>query len=262
MKNKTKYNFIARAALVALVLTVTLAFSANAASPYASSHGSGFNPVGIAAPASTLWYNGDLDGRNGLANETNTFGAGVQAGVYDDFNVTGPGWNLSAVFSDNLANTTINGVSWEIRQGVSEMNPGTLIASGSTTTNFTVTPTGRNAFGFLEYQVEVTGINVTLAPGNYFLNVTPNGSIDGGRSFQSTTSGANCIGTPCGNNYNSWFNSTTFGTVFDATGNQLGAGTWDFSGGVVGTVVPEPATVALVTCGLGALLIAVRRRRS
>ena len=36
----------------------------------------------------------------------------------------------------------------------------------------------------------------------------------------------------------------------------------NLEGAVIGTVVPEPATVALLTCGVGALLIAVRRRRS
>jgi hypothetical protein len=60
-----------------------------------------------------LWYNGDFNGVNGLANERNTLV--TQAAVYDDFNVTAPlGWNVTAVFSDNLPNTTITAADWEI----------------------------------------------------------------------------------------------------------------------------------------------------
>src|SRR5438552_9047231 len=223
-----------RAALLALVLTAAFALNASAV---------------------TLWYNGDFNGVNGLANERNTLVS--QAAVYDDFNVTGPGWHIIAVFSDNLLNTTVTGADWEIRSGISEGNSGTLVASGTTSTPV-ATLTGRSGFGFLEYQVLVTGLNVNLAPGTYWLNVTPIG--DGaGRSFNSTTSGANCIGTPCGNDQNAFFNSTYFGYYFTSTANV--SQPYDYSNGVIGTVVPEPATVALLTCGVGALLIAARRRR-
>lgn len=235
---KNKYNF----ALLALALTA--AFTLNTTAFAAAT-----------PPGGTYWYNGDFNGINGLANEQNTVVS--QAGVYDDFNVTGGSITLSGVFSDNLISTNVTGASWEIRSGVSEMNAGTLVASGSVGigNNLSVQLTGRSGFGFNEYQVYVTGLSVSLAPGTYFLNVTPTG--DGtGRSFDSDTSGANCIGTPCGNNGNAFFNSTFFGTFFDTTANQGQPG--DFS---MGVVVPEPATIALVTCGAGALLIAALRRR-
>ena len=82
-----------------------------------------------------LWYNGDWNGVNGLANEENTaIGEGEFASVYDDFNVPSGGWTLTSVFSDNLSFTHITGATWEIRQGISEGNGGTLIASGMTMT--------------------------------------------------------------------------------------------------------------------------------
>jgi hypothetical protein len=250
---KNKYNLIA----IALVLTAAFALTANAASPSYSAYGpGGVSLGGIHTPDATLWYNGDFDGTNGLANEQNTIVS--QAGVYEDFNVTGGGWNITSLFSDNLLNTTVTGANWEIRSGVSEGSGGTLIASGTTNAPL-VTLTGRSGFGFLEYMVQVTGINVTLAPGHYWMNVTPVGN-GGGRSFNSTTSGANCVGTPCGNNQMAFFNSTFFGATFTSTANE-GQPT-DFSDGVIGTVVPEPATVALLTCGLGAVVIAIRRRRA
>jgi hypothetical protein len=157
-------------------------------------------------------------------------------------------------------NTTVTAADWEIRSGVSEGNAGTLIASGTTNAP-TVMPTGRCGFGLCEYMVEVTGLNVFLpmlpSGQHYWLNVTPVGNGTG-RSFNSTTSGTNCVGTPCGNDQNAFFNSTFFGAFFTSTMTE--GQPYDYSNGVIGTVVPEPGTVALLTCGVG-VLIALRRRR-
>ncbi len=181
-----------------------------------------------------LWYNGDFNGVNGLANENNdSLSAGPIASVYDDFIVpSGPAWNVTSVFSDNLLNTNVTGATWEIRQGVAEGTGGTLIASGMTMTPV-VTLTGRSGFGFNEFMVEVIGLNVSLPPGTYWLNVTPIGDLTG-RSFDSTTSGANCVGMPCGNDLNAFFNSAFFGANWQNTAEQGQPS--DFSMGVNGTV--------------------------
>ena len=191
--------------------------------------------------SSMLWYNGDFDGVNGLGNEQDTsLGAGQFAHIYDDFDVTDPnGWNVTSVYSDNLVSTNITGATWEIRQGISEGNGGSLIASGMTLTP-TVTATGRSGMGLNEFQVEVTGLSVHLDLGSYFLNVTPIGDLTG-RSFDSTTSGANCISTPCGNNQNAFFDSNFFGAVFTSTAN-FGQPN-DYSMGVNGTPVTPPPPV-------------------
>jgi hypothetical protein len=111
--------------------------------------------------------------------------------------------------------------------------------------------------------VEVTGLNVFLpmlpSGQHYWLNVTPVGNGTGG-IYNSTTSGLDCVGTPCGNDDNAFWNSTYFGVFFDHTSNHCD-GCNDFSMGVIGSVIPEPAPLALLTCGMGALL-AVHRRRS
>src|ERR1700726_300170 len=101
---KNNYKFTARAALFALALATAFFLDTTAIAQ---------------APPGSFWYNGDFNGVNGLANERNT---GVsQAAVYDDFNVpAGQMWNLVAVFSDNLLNTTVTGADWEIRTGLSE----------------------------------------------------------------------------------------------------------------------------------------------
>ncbi|MGH8095566.1 MAG: dockerin type I domain-containing protein [Chthoniobacterales bacterium] len=192
-------------------------------------------PTPTPTPAGALWYNGDFNGVNGLSNEDNTsLGSGQFGSVYDDFIISDPtGWDVSAVYSDNLSNTNITGATWEIRQGVSEGNGGTLIASGMTVTPI-VTATGRSGFGYIEYQVEVTGLSFpTLAAGTYWLNVTPIGDLTG-RSFDSTTSGANAIGNPPGNDQNAFFNSNFFGANFTSTANE--GQPYDFSMGVNGMV--------------------------
>ncbi|HWX17006.1 MAG TPA: PEP-CTERM sorting domain-containing protein [Chthoniobacterales bacterium] len=241
---KNKYNF---AALFALALTAALVLN---------------NTTVIAQPPpGSLWYNGDWDNVSGLHNERNTT-YNIQASVYDDFNVTGgPGWAVTAVFSDNAAgNSVITGADWEIRTGISEGNAGTLIASG--TTNSPVVTLIECDFQQCISRVEITGLNVFLpmlpSGQHYWLNVTPV-TVGAGFSYNITTSGAHCVGTPCGNDENAFFNSTYFGAYFTSTANE--GQPYDYSNGVIGTVVPEPTTVALLTCGVGGLLIALRSRR-
>jgi hypothetical protein len=244
---KNKYNFAVRAALLALTFTGAFALNTTAIAQ---------------APPGSLWYNGDFNGVNGLANERNTII--TQAAVYDDFNMNFA-WNIGGVFTNVLANSTIIGADWEIRTDISEGNHGTLVAHGSVGVgeNLIITPTGRSGFGFTEYMVEVTGLNLGLPSlrGTYWLNVTPIGSGTG-RSFNSTTSGQNCVGTPCGNDQRAFFNSTYFGAYFTSTSNE--GQPYDYSMGVIGVPIdvpiPEPATWS--TMALGAVvLIGVRQLR-
>ena len=75
-------------------------------------------------------------------------------------------------------------------------------------------------------------------------------------SFIGTTSGANAVGTPPGNDGNSFFSSIFFGQSFVPTTDPSieGPGTWDYSMGVVGTAiqtaVPEPSSLVLGLVGL------------
>ena len=260
---KNKYNFAARAALLALALTAAFAFttSAFAYSPAASAvPGAGSTVGSDGSLPGSVWYNGDLNHVNGLANERDSsLGFGQYAHVFDDFNVTGAGWHVIGLYSNNYDSMTgIVGVEWSIRQGITAGNGGTLIASGTAGPgNFQVIFHNAGDFGFTEYTVHVLNLNIDLPPGTFFLNVTPVGSGNG-RSFTSDTSGAGCIGTPCGNNGNAFFDSNFFGANYQPTGDQGQPG--DFSMGVQNFIGPEPPPWAMMAMG-AVVLIGVQRLR-
>src|SRR6202044_2749336 len=125
--------------------------------------------------ADTLLYNGDLDNGLGSLNNTVTAGGGGHM-VFDDFVVPAGGWDISAVFSNDQGPNipfpyTATGGEWEIWSNLAGAGQ-TLVASGSTTTDFSWPPPGR--FGaFQEYTLLISGLSVDLAPGTYWLGVSP-----------------------------------------------------------------------------------------
>ncbi len=213
-----------------------------------------------AVRADVLWYNGDFNGYSGLFNGVNYAST---AQVYQEFTVSDI-WTINSVSSHNLTNAPIVGAVWEIRTGVSAGDGGTSLYGGSTAFPI-VTATGNSynssdpEVGLLvEYNVEVTGLNVMLDPGTYWLNVTPIGA-GGGASYVSTTSGANGVGTPIGTNGTSYWYGPGYGVVFQPTVNSFSdASAVGFSMGISG--IPEPSAIALAATAVAALF-GVRRRR-
>jgi hypothetical protein len=209
-----------------------------------------------AAGGSVLWYNGDYDGRDTQVNQT----LPTDGRIYDEFIVpTGVTFTITSVFSNNFmfnpsAATT---AAWEIRSGVSAGFGGTLLDSGDGTD--ALTATGRfivvAPYGNINEYTNSVSVNVTLGAGTYWLSVAPdvgNQPLFGPDSFIGTTSGANAVGTPPGNDGNSFFSSTFFGQSFVPTTDPSieGPGTWDYSMGVFGTAVPEPSSLVLGLVGL------------
>ena len=81
--------------------------------------------------------------------------------------------------------------TYDIRQGISEGNGGTDVASGSG--SVAVAATGRNAFGLQEYTVTITFSTITLVPGESWFSLEPQclNTLDGSctvfRQFASNT---------------------------------------------------------------------------
>lgn len=237
-------------------------------------------------PSNTLWYNGDWDLFSGITGVTgvncpcgetgaaqtcvsrpvNEVDVTLLMGIFTDFMVTdATGWRLDGLFSRNFTPISQSDLStlmasWEIRQGVSQYNGGTLIASGISP--MTVSPTGQSVLVgdptlYSEYTFLVTGLNIALMPGLYWMNVAPiltQTIIDTYGSdfliFNSTTMGANAIGTPPGNDANDYL-----AVGFPDPGNNFietigfGYEYHDFSNGVTGIVIPvciDPDMMALL----------------
>jgi hypothetical protein len=178
-----------------------------------------------------LWYNGDADGVSSFFNDVN--GVNGPQVLYNQFNATG-NWVIDRVWSNNIFTNgppALTTASWQIYTNVSTTT-GDLVASGDGLA--TLTPTGFVVSGLPEYKVEVSGLNVALAPGSYWLAVWPD-NTNGGDAANDTTSGANGVGTPtgsAGNTYASFSNPA--GPPF--FGPQ-GFGT---SAGVAGSLAPVP----------------------
>jgi hypothetical protein len=212
--------------------------------------------VSLPAAADVLWYNGDFNGVDYLSNEYNTLVS--QSAVYDDFSVPIGGWTINTVWSNDMMTfNTASTAHWEIRSSVSAGNGGTLIASGDSPC--TQTPTGRSSGPNTEYTIQVTGLNIVLAPGPYWLTVYPDDSGTG-RSYNSITGGANAVGQPPGNDGNSFWDSTYYGENFAPTSVAFGYSP-DFSMGVAGSAVPLPPAALLLASGLIPLVWSRRRKK-
>lgn len=208
--------------------------------------------AGLAQANGVLYYGGDHDGIDALSSERNTMIAGSM--TYDNFVVDGPGWRIDSVFAHFMSDlSSVQGIEWEIRSQVASGDGGNLVAQGSGDGSWTWT--GNEWFGLNEYRAEIGVAGLELAAGEYWLGVRVVGN-GGGRAYLATTDGGNGFGPL--HDGRSYFDSPFFGIDFMPVSDLLGTD-YDFSVGVVGDVVPEPASMLALSGALG--LLAARRRR-
>lgn len=186
------------------VLAMSQEMTARAAARGASRGG----PITLSAPhACTLskqhpcvYYGGDIDPSDpeggGFANENTLLVS--NSWTYNEVNspVTA---KISAAFTNNLQTYGVidpKTANWDFRVGVTNGNCGTSVGSGTNPAN--LHPTGRNVFGYDEYEL-LTTTPVTVPKGNVWFDVQPNctNSSDpdcsSGQYFLDDTDGLNSI---------------------------------------------------------------------
>jgi hypothetical protein len=202
-RNRVKTTFFAAAFVVALTLSAMAAQKPQASQHLAGNMDAKQSTLTPAPPAlcdPCLFYGGDLDTSSpnaaGLSDENTLLVFG--SSTYGNFNVpSGMTVTVTGVLFNVQADANFDPAtgSYDIRQGVSEGDGGTDIATG--TGNIAIAATGRNFLGLNEYSIAINLTSpVTLGAGNYWFNVTANctnGATDGscyvGRMFVSNVTG-------------------------------------------------------------------------
>ena len=209
-----------------------------------------------AASADVLFYGGDFDNVNGLKSQHD---AKVDARVYEDFSL-GEDSLITGIFGTFYTLYTTEPVSayFEVRSGIKAGNGGTLLASGKFDVHGTQIGGG---IGFPVWKLSgKLAAPFELPSGDYFFTMAMVGGPDWPAYFLATTSGDNGVGGPI-HNGNTFYDSTTFGYNFIDVQDFFGPGIWDFSVGLEGHAVPEPAATLLILTGVGMLLLRNLRRR-
>lgn len=214
--------------------------------------------LATAASAQVLWDQSALSGNGGAWNSISgspPFGATVYS--LSDIVVPEGGWTINSVstyfsrfgFADWPTAVTQGRLNIFSRDGalpVAGNNPGTgtLVTLTCTLSSFDAGP------GFGEQPVNVAtaaGLNIVLAPGNYWIGLTP--IAPGGFDLESNWGAANIIG---GNSVSR--------SPFSGPGDPP-ANTWYANGGeqaILITGIPTPSAAALL--GLAGLAAGRRRR--
>ncbi len=184
------------------------------------------------------WYNGDwqplIPSHNNWYVNSQLFNR-----TYDDFIVPGGGWTITSVFAHaDMAPSGVTQASWEIRSAVSSGNGGCVVASGIS--NATVTQVATVGGGTYIYLLQVSGLSVQLAPGKYWLSVTP--ITTNPQTYICFTLGKGAIGNPPGNDGQSFYYTNGNSNFTPVTATGSGGTSSDVSLGVL--VAPGAANPA------------------
>jgi len=195
--------------------------------------------------------------------------------IFDNFRVTGPGWIIQGFdFTDYFhfvpdPTTAYKSTSWSIWSG-DPLSGGTLVAQGVATfgTNASLgSVAGPSCTTFTDCirTVQVTGLNVSLGVGQYYLGttndvsgfVTERALSAGGTDSVSCSLGpGNCNPSPLGG----WKTAQNTGTAWTGLTAGSAPSATDTAFDIQGTFNPEPATWGLMTLALGGLALLRRRK--
>ncbi|HEY7096613.1 MAG TPA: hypothetical protein VH437_07815 [Terriglobales bacterium] len=222
--------------LIACLVPASLLAQKNASISHSGLGGSNSNNVNVFTPppycSPCLFYGGDWDPNSSWVAYANwnTVALG-QATVYVPFTVpTGEVWTIDNMFTNNLAinfdNIDPKKADWSINSGISEGNPGTVIASGNANARFVAT--GRNYQNtYFEYTAQVKlSPRPQLQAGTYWFSVVPNCTNGADANCSSvayyindTIGGANHFG-PLEPNNKTFHNAPGFGLNYTNVCNE------------------------------------------
>ncbi len=196
------------------------------------------------ASAEALWYTGDPSRPYGIYYD-HIIRPGInERSLFCAFTVTDPqGWTVTDIWSNDALNYTPTEAVWSIRTGMSETNPGTILYGGTSPVD--LIPTGFENVPYPTYSVTVPHLQLDLALGMYWMQVTPIGGA-GDSSYCGVTTGWNAVGPTMPGNALATLTPTTFGRY-----------RYDFSMGAAGvakSAIPEPGTLVLLAVGAAGLL--------
>jgi len=195
-----------------------------------------------------LFYAGDFSPKAAKANALfNGYSEVGEGQVFVPFTVPAKHtWTVTGALANVLTNATSLqpvGTPWAIWTGVSQGKAGTQV--GGCRNNATMSPTGRNAFGYNEYTYLIKAPRtcyVKLTAGTYWLTLMPQNTVNYFSFYLSdveTVPAPHQWGPPEPMDQ-SYANSPTFGTNYTPTWGQdfggcAGVGCDRFSVGLLGT---------------------------
>ncbi len=210
--------------------------------------------VGGAQPASaqtTLWYGGDPQG----LNTYNSLYSGGGTRIFDDFTVNDSGgWRISSLWNHGLAFGDFTHAEWSIRTGMSAGNGGTIVAEGVRPVAVSSVSLGTGTFA----KVQVSDLDIVLAPGTYWMHLTP--LVSSGAHYVGETFGANGINLSPANNGNAFEDITTSETRYGAKDTNYSMGLTGLRLDDETSAVPEPGALVLFLPALGVVAVLKRRR--
>jgi hypothetical protein len=201
-----------------------------------------------------------------LAGTENLLGWGAQGGttnnsMADDFTVSGGGWHVTGLsfwaYQTTATAATLTGVNFAID---SDLTNTTLAAASNvnvTLTNiFRVSSASTTDANRRLQRIDVTGLDLDLADGNYWLKFNFEGSANFSGPWTPAIPSAQAVN---GQNAQQSLSGAAYAPAFvdGATANGLGG---DAVFQIQGEAVPEPATMGLLA--LGAAFVARRRKNN